>query len=201
VRDAAATGSPPVAGVAPGALAAAFPGVGRFDLEPEDASAGAAQLARDTPSPLLVGARTVGQRFRASADHLYRIDVRVGTDGRPHAHRLRVRVAVDADPDARPLREAVIAAGALADDAWAAVEFPPLAASAGRDLYVWVQADGAAADDAITLWTYVHGWGEDVPGGLHLDHRPAAGSLTYRTFHREPSAAAGTLPAAACSRG
>jgi hypothetical protein len=93
----------------------------------------------------------------------------------------------------------VIDAGAFADDAWVAVEFAPLAESAGRELYLWVQADGASADDALTLWTYVHGWGEDVPGGLHIDHRPAPGSLTYRTFHREPSVAPGIGPAAAGS--
>ena len=82
------------------------------------------------------------------------------------------------------MRRVLVDAGTIADHAWVAASFDPIPASAGRDFYVWVESEGAAAEDAVTLWTYVHGHGDAPPGGLHLDHRPAAGSLSFRTFHK-----------------
>jgi hypothetical protein len=128
----------------------------------------------------LVPGRSVGQRFRAGADRLARIDVRVGTDGRAGRRRLVVHLTdAPGGPDVR--RIAIDAAPA--DAAWVAASFPPLDAS-GRELYVWVESEDATDAGAVTLWTYVHGHGDAPPGGLHLDHRPAPGSLTYRTFYR-----------------
>ncbi len=164
---------------------ASFPGeVGRADLAPAALRPGTAVEASDTPSGFLLAGRSVGQCFRASADDLCRVDLRVGTDGRRHDQRLVVRIA-DA-PGARqsPLRVCTIDAATVADGAWVAATFDPIAASADRDLYLWIES----ADDtetAVTLWTYVEGHGDAPPGGLHLDHRPAPGSLTFRTFHRE----------------
>ena len=187
---------------------ALYPGeVGRYDLEPEDALSGAAQPSRDTPSLFLLPGRAVGQTFRAAADGLYRIDLAVGTDGRVNSHQLVVHLAeestrssaltaADCAKSAAPrmttasggaaadLRRVTIDAATLADGAWVAAEFAPLADSAGRELYVWMEAEGAGPGNAVTLWTYVRGWGEDVPGGLRIDHRAVPGSLCFRTFHR-----------------
>jgi hypothetical protein len=85
-------------------------------------------------------------------------------------------------PGAADLHRVVIDA-APADAAWLAASFPPLAPG-GRELYVWFESADATEADAITLWTYVHGHGDAPPGGLHLDHRPAPGSLTFRTYYR-----------------
>ncbi len=173
--------SAPRAAVAP-PLAESFPHeTGRYDLEPEDLVAGTAVEAADTPSGFLGAGRTVGQRFVAGAGHLTRIDVRVGTDGRPHRDRLTVHVA--AAPDAGDLRCVVLDAAEIADGAWCAALFEAIPESAGRSFYVWVESDRATAEDGVTLWTYVRGHGDAPPPGLHLDHRPAAGSLTFRTFH------------------
>jgi len=166
-------------------LRARYPGeVGRHDLEPSDAVAGPAVTGRDAPSPFLLPGRAVGQTFRAAHDGLYRVDVCVGTDGAVHDHRLIVHVAERVAPDAPDLRVVVLDAATFADHAWIAAEFPPIPDTAGRTLYVWVEAEGARAGDAVTLWTYVEGWGEEVPAGLHVDHAPAAGSMTFRTFSR-----------------
>jgi len=157
---------------------ACYAEVGRSDLEPDELVLGTAVEAHDTPSGFLVPARTVGQRFTASADGLARIDVRVGTDGRPGHRRLVVHLA-DA-PGGADLRRFVVDA-TPADGAWVAAAFPALAAR-GRELYLWVECEDASAGD-ITLWTYVRGHGDAPPGGLHLDHRPAPGSLTFRSFY------------------
>jgi glycosyltransferase involved in cell wall biosynthesis len=154
--------------------------VGGSELEPDDLALGTAVEASDTPTGFLLPGRSVGQRFAPSADGLMRIDVRVGTDGRPGRRRLTVHLA-DA-PGAADLRRVVVDA-APADAAWVAAVFPPLDAR-GRDLYVWLECEETVAEDAVTLWTYARGHGDVPPGGLHLDHRPAPGSLTFRTFYR-----------------
>jgi hypothetical protein len=135
----------------------------------------------------------VGQAFRATADGLCRIDVAVGTDGRVNSHRLVVHLTEasaglpttsDIDGAAPELRRVTIDAATLADGAWVAAEFASLTDSAGRALYVWVESEGASEGNAVTLWTYERGWGEEVPGGLHIDHHAVPGSLCFRTFHR-----------------
>ncbi len=171
--------------------------IGRYDLEPEDALAGTAQLSHDTPSPFLLTARAVGQTFVAAADGLYRIDVRVVAGSGRQPCRLVVHLADRAG--GVDVRRVEIESGARADDAWVAAEFAPLPDSAGRSLYCWVEATGAGDAKAVALWCYVQGWGEEVPGGLHLDHRPAPGSLTFRTFARaleSPAGAADRAPGA-----
>jgi glycosyltransferase involved in cell wall biosynthesis len=179
----AATGDGEAADAA--ALRARHPGeVGRYDLEPADAVTGPAVTARDSPSPFLLPGRAVGQTFRCTHDGLYRVDVCVGTDGRVNDHRLIVHLAERADASAPDLRRVTLEAATFADHAWIAAEFEPLADSAGRLFYVWIEAEGAAPGSAVTLWTYVEGWGEVVPQGLHLDHQPAGGSLSFRTFYR-----------------
>ncbi|MCC6766207.1 MAG: glycosyltransferase [Deltaproteobacteria bacterium] len=176
---------PPTAG-ATAPTPAAFAEVGRCDLAPDDLEPGTAVETSDTPSGFVTGGRTFGQAFRASAEGLCRVDVRVGTDGRRHPHRLHVRLAES--PHARtPLRAAVVDAAALADGAWVAATFAPIENSAGRELYFWVESDGGAATGP-TLWTSVAGPGDAPPGGLHLDHAPARGSLTFRTYHRPATA-------------
>jgi glycosyltransferase involved in cell wall biosynthesis len=184
----------PTSEAEPDPTPASYPGeVGRYDLEPENALAGAAQLSRDTPSPFLLPGRAVGQAFRATADGLCRIDVAVGTDGRVNSHRLVVHLTEasaglpttsDIDGAAPELRRVTIDAATLADGAWVAAEFASLTDSAGRALYVWVESEGASEGNAVTLWTYERGWGEEVPGGLHIDHHAVPGSLCFRTFHR-----------------
>jgi hypothetical protein len=159
--------------------------VGRHDLEPDDLEPGCAVEASDTPSAFLEPSRSLGQRFRASADGLCRVDVRVGTDGRPHRHRLAIQVSASPG-DAAPLRRVSIDASTIADHAWVAASFDPIPDSAGRDFYLCIESDGAAPGDAVTLWTYVRGHGDTPPGGLHLDHRLAPGSLAFRTFYRSP---------------
>ena len=65
--------------------------------------------------------------------------------------------------------------------------------SAGRAFYAWIESDGVGADDGVTLWTYTRGHGDKPPGGLHLDHAPAPGSLTFRTFYGQDPATPTTL--------
>jgi glycosyltransferase involved in cell wall biosynthesis len=170
----------------PAVASAAMPGgAGRYDLEPDDALPGTAQPACDTWSPLLGAERAVGQTFVADADGLFRIDVCVGSDAGAMP-TLLVQVAADPAPTSPALRRAVVEGGPVAEDAWVAAEFAPLEGSAGRTLYVWVTLAnaGAPAVPAPTLRTYAAGWGEGAGSGLHLDHRPAAGSLAFRTFYR-----------------
>ncbi|MBI3769298.1 MAG: glycosyltransferase [Deltaproteobacteria bacterium] len=173
--------------------------IGRYDLEPEDALPGTIQPARDGSSPILAPGRAVGQRFRAEMDDLCRIDVCIGSDDRGDAPALTFHVATIAEgtevaPSAATraagaLRQARLAAGPVAEDAWLAAEFAPISGSAGRTFYFWVEcaepdSPPRTSVTAVTLRTSTHGRGETPPAGLHLDHRPVAGSLAFRTFHR-----------------
>jgi len=158
--------------------------IGRHDLEPDDLRPGTAVETSDTPSGFLAPGHSLGQRFRASTDGLCRVDVRVGTDGRPHRHHLVVQVGASPGMKEPPLRRAVIDAATIADHAWVAASFDPIPASAGHDLYLWIESEGAAPGDGLTLWTYIRGHGDTPPDGLHVDHRPAPGSLSFRTFHK-----------------
>ncbi|MCC6850565.1 MAG: glycosyltransferase [Deltaproteobacteria bacterium] len=175
----------PTTAAEPPPATAAFAETGRCDLPPDDLAPGTAVEASDTPSAFVTGGRTFGQTFRASADGLCRVDVRIGTDGRRHPQRLHLRLA-DSPRATTPLRAAVVDAASFADGAWVAATFAPIEDSAGRELYLWIESDGGPATGP-TLWTYVAGHGDTPPGGLHLDHAPAPGSLTFRTYHR-PSA-------------
>ncbi len=167
-----------------GELAQRHPGeIGRYALEPTDAVPGVAQPSHDTPSPFLVAGRVVGQSFVAAADDLIRIDVRIGTDGKTLGATITVHLGERPGAGAKDLRTVVLRASDFPDQAWIAAEFAPLAAS-GRTLYVWIESDAADARQAPTLWTSTTGWGEPAPDGLFIDHRPAAGALTFRTFHR-----------------
>ncbi len=201
IRAASAAGARESPG---GGLAASAPPdtaevIGRYDLEPDDALSGAIQPAHDGSSPILAPGHAVGQRFRAETDDLCRIDVCVGSDDRGDAPALVLHVAtIDEGTEvassaatrvAAELRQARIAAGPVAEDAWLAAEFAPISDSAGRTFYFWVEC--AAPDSpartpmtAVTLRTYTGGPGETPPTGLHLDHRPVAGSVAFRTFHR-----------------
>lgn len=165
--------------VAPPAASAFATDVGRYDLAPDDLVPGAAVEARDTPTGIRGPGRSVGQRFRATHDGLCRLDVQIGTEGRPQGSRLSIVLTTTVDAVATPLRRVVVDGAASAGDAWVAATFDPISDSGGRDLYLWVEAV-----DALTVWTYTRGHGDTPPGGLHLDHAPASGSLTFRTFHR-----------------
>lgn len=182
-----ATDAPVASGIA-APDPARFPEVGRYDLAPDDLVPGAAVETSDTPSGLLVAGRSIGQRLQASADGLCRIDLRFGTNGRRHEHRLTIRIASAPATREHPLREATIDASTIADDAWIAVPFAALPASAGEEVYVWVESDAPAS--SLILWTYARGHGDEPPSGLHVDHRPAPGSLAFRTFYEnEPRTA------------
>ncbi len=159
------------------------PATGRYDLEPAMALPGVAQPGSDASSPFLLAGKTVGQTFQAKADRLRRIDLCIGTDDLPHAHTLVVHLTDRPEIAAPDLRRVDIDTNTISNHAWIAAEFAPIEDSAGRTFYVWVEATGSSTDDAVTLWTYVDGWGETPPTGLHLDHRSAPGSLTFRTFH------------------
>ncbi len=181
-RHRAPAGLPP-----PRAAAIPADGVGRYDLEPDDAIPGSTQPARDGCSPVLAHGRTVGQTFVADMDGLCRIDVCVGSDGAGAMPALVVLLASDPAPTTPALRRVVVDPGPVAEDAWIAAEFAPLEHSAARPLYVSVglaRIDDAALVPAITLRTWERGWGEDPPSGLHVDDRPVAGSLAFRTFYR-----------------
>ena len=176
-------------GVAPLAHAAPDPAqfgeVGRYDLAPDDLVPGTTVEMSDTPSVFLVEGRAVGQRFTATADGLCRIDVRVGTDGRRSDHAVTFALADSTGPAANPLRQATIVPDPVADGAWIALAFDPIAASAGRDFYFWLESSASAS--TVTLWTYARGHGDTPPSGLHVDHAPSVGSLAFRTFYRARS--------------
>lgn len=155
--------------------------IGRYDLAPEYLLLGAAVEARDTPSGLLTDRWTVGQRFRATADGLCRVDVHVHTKKR--GARLVVSLSEGQDPNDAPLRRVTVDATSAAGDAWIAASFDPIPDSGGRDFYLTVAADVGSA--SFTVWTYLHGHGDAPPGGLMFDHRPALGALTFRTFYAD----------------
>lgn len=164
-------------------LPTAFPtDVGRYDLTPDDLSLGAAVEVRDTPSGLLTDRWTVGQRFRATANGLCRVDVQLHTTKR--GARLVVSLSEGQDPNDAPLRRVTVDATSAAGDAWIAACFDPILDCGGRDLYLTVAADVGSA--SFTVWTYLHGHGDTPPGGLMFDHRPALGALTFRTFYIDP---------------
>ncbi len=166
---------------APPDLTAFAEEVGRYDLAPDALVPGTAVEARDTPSGFLAKGRSIGQRFRPTHDRLCRIDVQLGARPPGASSRLVVTLTEVADATRAPLRRVALETAALAADAWVAVRFDAIADSGGRELYCWIEVERDGG--AVTLWTYTRGHGDVPPGGLMLDHRPAQGSLTFRTFH------------------
>ena len=100
--------------------------------------------------PLLAG-RRVGQSFRAYAANLSGIDVLIGTYNRLNS--CDVVLHLQDSPDAmEDVVTSTVNTTLIRDCAFCAFTFAPVAESANRDFYFWVESPDAILGDCVTLF-------------------------------------------------
>lgn len=130
----------------------------------------------------LIAGHSHGQRFQAARANLCGIELLVGTFARINTGDLvlRLRPSPGAIED---LARATVPAVALHDGAFYRFGCPPIADSAGRVFYVFVESPNSVHGDAVTLWARKGRLGH--AGGRYEDGVPAPGELVYRLVYAE----------------
>ncbi len=100
--------------------------------------------------PLLRG-RRLGQSFRAYADNLSGIELLIGTFSRLNSCDLVLHLQASSEAT-EDLATSRVSAMLLNDCAFHAFTFPPIAVSADRDFYFWVESPDAALGDCVSLF-------------------------------------------------
>jgi hypothetical protein len=129
----------------------------------------------------LVDGRRVEQPFTGRFNGLRSIDVLTATYGRYNAGTFRVSL----EDDARTrLATREIDASRVPSNEWLRLEFAPIPDSAGRRFWIVVEARGAGANEAATLWMT----GDPVAAPLRaiVDGREDPRSAWFRTFSTAP---------------
>lgn len=96
----------------------------------------------------IAGAQTAGQSFITPYSGLYRIEVLLHNYERANRGTLTVRLRES--PDAPDLTANTIALESVGGETWVALEFAPLADSAGRTFYFQLDAAETTPDESVT---------------------------------------------------
>lgn len=129
----------------------------------------------------LTDGRVVTLRFRARYDGLRRVDLLTATHRRANDGQLTITLA---DEQGHELVRSVVQARDLPDTDWLPLSFPPVLSSAGRTFDLRVEATGAEAGHAATLWATADHAGIDTR--LDVDGDAQQGSLWFRAFSSAP---------------
>jgi hypothetical protein len=124
------------------------------------------------PWPLAPG-EPIGQSFRARRDGLCAVELLLAVAGDGGEVRCHWR---EDGPDGRSLASDRRPMSALASGRYARFALPPVAASAGRRYYVWL--DATASGVAV----YTTGAARLGDGTAYRGHAPTDGCLAFRTF-------------------
>ncbi|MCL5026742.1 MAG: hypothetical protein M1531_09670 [Chloroflexi bacterium] len=126
------------------------------------------------------GTQTVGQTFRSNLPNLAAVELSLATYARPVTGSVvfHLRQSPEAESD---LRTVEIQAGTVVDNAWRRFEFEPIADSAGKSYYFFLDAPSSVSGKAITMWATSGDAYAD--GTMMVNHQPASGDLAFRTYH------------------
>jgi hypothetical protein len=138
------------------------------------------QTGNNVPVGELVAGHRFGQTFRAPFSALYRVDVVLATYARQNHGRVLFHLATDIEgPD---LATVEIEAAEVRDNASHRFVFEPIADSAGRGFYFYLEAPEAAPGNAITVWETDF---DSYPGGqAYVDDQPTEGDLRFTAYYR-----------------
>jgi hypothetical protein len=139
------------------------------------------QDTRSGPVGQLVGQERVGQTFVARYDHLYRVDLFLGTYARSNTKDVifHLRAAPDAPAD---IFSTTFNAATVKDYAYRSFTFPPIPDSAGRSYYFFLESPSSEDGNAITAWKQT----EDLyPRGQMVQNgAPVEGDLQFQAHYR-----------------
>ncbi len=126
-----------------------------------------------------------GQAFVASRDGLTRIDVRLATHRRRNTGQLHLQLCQGMPPETTaPIRTVVADASSVRDNEYHAFEFEPVAHSAGRRFYFYLEAPGASAVNAVSVRMYDRALpGDRGFGSRFRRHMPQPGVLCFTSYH------------------
>ena len=142
------------------------------------------QPVADHASGKLPAGSRVAQTFQAEQAGLYRIDIDLGGLASHQTGPLVLHVT--AEPFVGPdLAQVTLDASQLPAEGFTAVEFAPMAVTAGQPLAFWLEAPQAQPGSALTVWGTTR---DAYPGGQALfDPAPAGGGihdLAFKLYYR-----------------
>jgi 4-amino-4-deoxy-L-arabinose transferase-like glycosyltransferase len=127
----------------------------------------------------ITAGKTHGQSFVPRYDDLSRIDVMMATYARENHYPIvfHLRRAPDSPEDLVTL---TVDASEISDNAYHTFAFAPIAESAGRTFYFFLESPQSSRGDAFTIWANP----EDSYrlGTRYEDHQPVQGDLRFTTY-------------------
>lgn len=133
------------------------------------------------PTPNLCGGDRIGQTFKAPSDGLARIDVLLGTHGRPNDKDVRFRLW-ELEPARVLAAEIGFNASDVRNNLYRTFRFPRRPKSKGRAYLFELDSPGSTPSNSIAVWMNTNDVCKD--GEFFFDGLPAGGDLTFRAYAR-----------------
>jgi hypothetical protein len=144
-----------------------------------------AQAKNNQPAGELVPQHIIGQTFMAKQDNLRSIGLLLATYGKKLQGPLTLHLQYGADAGKGPdIATMTVDMSELEDNSWKIFSFPPIANSAGKQFYAYLEAPQATAGQTITAWSL----SDDhyTNGTLMINHAPASGDLALKLYYVKP---------------
>jgi hypothetical protein len=135
------------------------------------------------PGPLIWGETTVGQTFVAESDGLGRVDIMMGTLGRPNDRNLYFRL-YRLGERVENIRTVAVNAAGLLNNLYNRFVFKPVAGSGKQAFSFILTSPGSWPDNSVCAW--MNGRNIYRQGSALIDGAPAHGDLVFRVYSRRP---------------
>jgi hypothetical protein len=136
----------------------------------------------------LTGGQSYGQTFRSTHDNLYRIDLSTATYARINTAPviLHLRSSPQAATD---IASMTLPGPEIQNERPTTFQFPPLADSGDKAYYFYIEAPGATAGNAITV--YANAADRYLDGAAFRDGQAVEGDLAFTAYSRQSYSPAG----------
>ena len=138
----------------------------------------------------LVGETTFGQSFVSMQNGLCRIDLSTATFGRTNTAPV-VFYLRDSAEASENIVSVTIPGPAIQNERPTKIEFPPLADSAGKQYYFYIESPGAVPGNAITV--YANANDQYAGGTAYRNGQPVDGDLAFTAYSRQAFTLSGVL--------
>jgi hypothetical protein len=137
------------------------------------------------PTPLIFKTQTVGQAFVAESDNVSRVDIMIGTLGRPSDKDLIFKL-YEIMTGSTLVRRVAVKASHLLNNGYNAFVFPPLKKSNGRTYAFYLSAPAAYEGNAVCAW--MNAANIYKKGTAYINGQPDRGDLVFKVYAQRPLA-------------
>ncbi|MCL4459809.1 MAG: hypothetical protein M1136_01190 [Chloroflexi bacterium] len=149
---------------------------------PQSATFSAGQRAHDRAVGPISGSMKVGQSFTALHDGLYRLDLLIGNyKGASVSAEVvfHLRSSPWANSDLATIR---VKTAEMQDNKFHTFVFPPIAASAQKSFFFFIEAPEATAADGLALW--YSSQNRYVGGAMYINGQAIESDLTFVAYYK-----------------